>query len=139
VADACPSRVSVRCLPKWRDATTCATTTWPSSPCPGLPTDPPAEDPGPHDWYLKGEDWDYPWGGIQMLGKSDGEQLQAMAPHFLAWGAKLTPGGLLQDIARHGVDFWMSSEDLPAPTAASPWTRRAPSACHYPRTTTPRG
>jgi choline dehydrogenase-like flavoprotein len=36
-----------------------------------------------------------------------------MAPHFLAWGAKLTPGGLLEDIARHGVDFWLSSEDLP--------------------------
>jgi choline dehydrogenase-like flavoprotein len=66
-----------------------------------------------NDWYLKGEDWDYPWGGIQMLGKSDGEQLRAMAPHFVAWGAKLTPGGLLEDIARHGVDFWMSSEDLP--------------------------
>ena len=66
-----------------------------------------------NEWYLKGEDWDYPWGGIQMLGKSDGEQLQAMAPHFLAWGAKLIPGGLLQDIAHHGVDFWLSSEDLP--------------------------
>jgi choline dehydrogenase-like flavoprotein len=66
-----------------------------------------------NDWYLKGEDWDYPWGGIQMLGKSDGEQLRAMAPHFVAWGAKMTPGGLLQDIAHHGVDFWLSSEDLP--------------------------
>ena len=66
-----------------------------------------------NDWYLKGEDWEYPWGGIQMLGKSDGEQLRAMAPHFLSWGAKLTPGGMLEDIARHGVDFWMSSEDLP--------------------------
>jgi choline dehydrogenase-like flavoprotein len=66
-----------------------------------------------NDWYLKGEDWDYPWGGIQMLGKSDGEQLRAMAPHFVAWGAKLTPGGVLEDVARHGVDFWMSSEDLP--------------------------
>jgi choline dehydrogenase-like flavoprotein len=66
-----------------------------------------------NDWYLKGEDWDYPWGGIQMLGKSDGEQLRAMAPHFVAWAAKLAPGGLLEDIARHGVDFWMSSEDLP--------------------------
>jgi choline dehydrogenase-like flavoprotein len=66
-----------------------------------------------NDWYLKGEDWDYPWGGIQMLGKSDGEQLRAMAPHFIAWSAKLTPGGLLQDIAHHGVDFWLSSEDLP--------------------------
>ena len=40
-----------------------------------------------NDWYLKGEDWEYPWGSIQMLGKSDGEQLRAMAPHFLAWGA----------------------------------------------------
>jgi choline dehydrogenase-like flavoprotein len=66
-----------------------------------------------NDWYLKGEDWDYPWGSIQMLGKSDGEQLQAMAPHFIAWAAKLAPRGLLEDIAHHGVDFWMSSEDLP--------------------------
>jgi hypothetical protein len=35
-----------------------------------------------NEWYLKGEDWEYPWGGIQMLGKSDGEQLRAMAPDF---------------------------------------------------------
>jgi choline dehydrogenase-like flavoprotein len=48
-----------------------------------------------------------------MLGKADGEQLQGMAPHFLARGAKLTPGSLLEDIARHGVDFPMSSEELP--------------------------
>jgi choline dehydrogenase-like flavoprotein len=68
-----------------------------------------------NDWYLKGEDWEYPWGSIQMLGKSDGEQLQAMAPHFLAWGAKLTPDAVLNEVARHGVDFWMSSEDLPRP------------------------
>ncbi len=68
-----------------------------------------------NDWYLRGEDWDYPWGSIQMLGKSDGEQLQAMAPRFLAWGAKLTPDAALNEIARHGVDFWMSSEDLPRP------------------------
>jgi choline dehydrogenase-like flavoprotein len=66
-----------------------------------------------NDWYLKGEDWDYPWGSIQMLGKSDGEQLRAMAPRFLAWGAKITPKGVLEDVAQHGVDFWMSSEDLP--------------------------
>jgi choline dehydrogenase-like flavoprotein len=66
-----------------------------------------------NDWYLKGENWDYPWGGIQMLGKSDGEQLRAMAPHFCAWAAKFAPGGMLEDVARHGVDFWMSSEDLP--------------------------
>ena len=33
-----------------------------------------------NEWYLKGEDTDYPWGGIQMLGKSDGEQLKGKAP-----------------------------------------------------------
>jgi choline dehydrogenase-like flavoprotein len=68
-----------------------------------------------NDWYLKGEDWDYPWGGIQMLGKADGEQMRAMAPHFMAWAAKFAPRGMLADIGHHTVDFWMSSEDLPRP------------------------
>ena len=68
-----------------------------------------------NEWYLKGDDWDYPMGGIQMLGKSDGEQLRGKAPHFLAWGAKLVPGATLQDVAHHAVDFWLSSEDLPRP------------------------
>jgi choline dehydrogenase-like flavoprotein len=68
-----------------------------------------------NDWYLKGEDWEYPWGSIQMLGKSDGEQLRAMAPHFLAWGSKLAPGSTLEGLAHHSLDFWLSSEDLPRP------------------------
>ena len=33
-----------------------------------------------NDWYLKGEDTDYPWGGIQMLGKADGLQLRGKGP-----------------------------------------------------------
>jgi choline dehydrogenase-like flavoprotein len=68
-----------------------------------------------NDWYLKGEDSEYPWGGIQMLGKSDGDQLRGKAPGFLAWGAKMMPGSVMEDIAHHGVDFWMSNEDLPRP------------------------
>ena len=69
-----------------------------------------------NEWYVKGADgWDYPMGGIQMLGKSDGEQLRGKAPHFLAWGAKIVPGWTLQDVAHHSVDFWLSSEDLPMP------------------------
>jgi choline dehydrogenase-like flavoprotein len=68
-----------------------------------------------NEWYLKGEDTDYPWGGIQMLGKSDGEQCRAKAPHFVAWAAKLVPGKSLELVAHHGVDFWLSSEDLPHP------------------------
>ena len=38
-----------------------------------------------NDFYFKGEDWEFPLGGIQMLGKADGEQLRGKAPHFLAW------------------------------------------------------
>jgi choline dehydrogenase-like flavoprotein len=68
-----------------------------------------------NDWYLKGEDWDYPWGSIQMLGKSDGEQYRAQAPHAIAWAARLAPRWTLADMAHHAVDFWMSSEDLPRP------------------------
>src|SRR5262249_47565372 len=62
-----------------------------------------------NEWYLKGEDTDYPWGGIQMLGKSDGEQLKAKCPHFLAWGTHLIPHATLDTIALHGVDFWLCS------------------------------
>jgi choline dehydrogenase-like flavoprotein len=68
-----------------------------------------------NDWYLKGEDTDFPWGGIQMLGKSDGEQLKSKAPHFLAWATKLVPHRSVEMVARHSVDFWLSSEDLPHP------------------------
>jgi choline dehydrogenase-like flavoprotein len=68
-----------------------------------------------NDWYLKGEDTDYPWGGIQMLGKSDGLELRGKAPHFLAWCSKLMPEKPLDGLAEHAVDFWISSEDLPHP------------------------
>jgi choline dehydrogenase-like flavoprotein len=68
-----------------------------------------------NDWYLKGEDTDYPWGGIQMLGKSDGEQLKGKAPHFLAWAAKRMPDRPVDTLAHHSIDFWLSSEDLPHP------------------------
>jgi choline dehydrogenase-like flavoprotein len=68
-----------------------------------------------NEWYLKGDGWDYPFGGIQMLGKSDGIQLRAMAPRRVKWGAKLTPEASLDEIAGHGVDFWLSAEDLPLP------------------------
>ena len=50
-----------------------------------------------------------------MLGKSDGEQLKGKAPHFLAWATRLAPERPMQMIAHHGVDFWLSSEDLPHP------------------------
>ena len=30
-----------------------------------------------NDWYLGADDWDFPLGGMQMLGKSDDEEIHA--------------------------------------------------------------
>jgi choline dehydrogenase-like flavoprotein len=63
-----------------------------------------------HDWYLKADDWDYPLGGIQMLGKSDDVQVRSGAPRFVRG---ITPDWPLETIAHHSVDFWLCGEDLP--------------------------
>src|SRR6476646_8353915 len=65
-----------------------------------------------HDWYLGSDDWDYPMGGIQMLGKSDAEQIRANAPH---WAGAVSPGMPFEVLAHHAVDFWLCGEDLPLP------------------------
>ena len=66
-----------------------------------------------HDWYFGDEDWDYPLGGIQMLGKSDSEQVRAGAPRM---AGKFSPEMPFEMIAHHAVDFWLCGEDLPLPT-----------------------
>ena len=35
-----------------------------------------------NDWYLGSDDWDFPLGGIQMLGKSDSDQIHGEAPQM---------------------------------------------------------
>ncbi|HXS23087.1 MAG TPA: GMC family oxidoreductase [Gemmatimonadales bacterium] len=65
-----------------------------------------------NDWYLGSDDWDYPLGGIQMLGKSDAEQIKANAPH---WAGKVSPEMPFEVLAHHAVDFWLCGEDLPVP------------------------
>ena len=65
-----------------------------------------------HDWYLGSDDWDYPMGGIQMLGKSDAEQIRANAPH---WAGAVSPGMPFEVLAHHAVDLWLCGEDLPRP------------------------
>jgi choline dehydrogenase-like flavoprotein len=64
-----------------------------------------------NDFYGPSEHWPYPMGSIQMLGKSDDWQLKGAAPQLLGW-APSTPYG---DVAKHSIDFWLSSEDLPRP------------------------
>ncbi|MEP7034808.1 MAG: GMC family oxidoreductase [Dermatophilaceae bacterium] len=65
-----------------------------------------------NDWYLGSDDWDYPLGGIQMLGKSDAEQVRSGAPRR---AGKLSPEMPFEVVAHHAVDFWLCGEDLPQP------------------------
>ena len=65
-----------------------------------------------NDWYLGADDWDYPLGGIQMLGKSDAEQIRANAPRL---AGEVSPEMPFEVVAHHAVDFWLCGEDLPLP------------------------
>jgi choline dehydrogenase-like flavoprotein len=63
---------------------------------------------GLNDFYFRSDDWDFPLGHIQMLGKSNAVMLEAEAPAF-------APGMALDFMAKHAMDFWVTSEDLPHP------------------------
>ncbi len=64
-----------------------------------------------NDFYFGMEGFEYPMGNIQMIGKSLGPMYRGEKPLLTA----LAPMMLLDDIARHAVDFWLSTEDLPDP------------------------
>ena len=64
-----------------------------------------------NDFYFGMEGFEYPMGNIQMVGKSQGAMFRGEKPIETA----LAPMGLLNDIAHHAVDFWLSTEDLPDP------------------------
>jgi choline dehydrogenase-like flavoprotein len=56
--------------------------------------------------------WEFPLGHIQMVGKSDGIQIEAEGlPDFMQW----LPTRPFSWIAEHSLDFWLTSEDLPRP------------------------
>jgi choline dehydrogenase-like flavoprotein len=64
------------------------------------------------DFYFGSDDWDFPLGLIQMCATSHGAQVRGEAlPRWLEWVPKMPFNGL----ARHSMDFWLSSEDLPRP------------------------
>ncbi|MFD5120220.1 GMC oxidoreductase [Streptomyces sp. NPDC058385] len=65
-----------------------------------------------NDWYLGADDWEYPLGGIQMLGKSDADQIHGEAPR---WAGAVMPDMPFDVLAHHAVDFWLCGEDLPLP------------------------
>ena len=65
---------------------------------------------GLNDFYFGADDWDYPLGHIQMVGKSNAVQIRGEGlPSFMQW----FPEKPFEWIARHSLDFWLTSEDLP--------------------------
>jgi choline dehydrogenase-like flavoprotein len=60
---------------------------------------------GINDYYFGDGEWEYPLGAMQMLGRSD-----AVTVGFDAPGAE-DPA----EVARHSLDFWLTTEDLPLP------------------------
>ena len=64
---------------------------------------------GINDFYFGGPDYDHPMGNIQMVGKSNAEAMKGEEPAL----TKLAPHWALADVARHAVDFWLTTEDLP--------------------------
>jgi choline dehydrogenase-like flavoprotein len=79
---------------------------------------------GINDFYLKDKDWGFPMGHIQMLGKTTRDLLKAEvgapAPRFTYdW------------IAKHAMDFWLTTEDLPHPDNRVTLRRDGEITLHY--------
>jgi choline dehydrogenase-like flavoprotein len=66
---------------------------------------------GLNDFYFSGFDFEFPMGNIQMVGKSQAPMFRGEKPGETA----LAPSWTLRDVAKHAVDFWFSTEDLPVP------------------------
>jgi choline dehydrogenase-like flavoprotein len=61
-----------------------------------------------NDFYFGAPDWEFPMGHISFVGKLDAQTLRAGAP-------AIAPGFTLELMAKHSMDFWLTSEDLPDP------------------------
>jgi choline dehydrogenase-like flavoprotein len=64
-----------------------------------------------NDFYFGMPGFEYPMGNIQMVGKSLGPMYKGEKPLETA----LLPTGLLNELSRRSVDFWLTTEDLPRP------------------------
>lgn len=61
-----------------------------------------------NDYYFGDKDFQYPMGHISFVGKLDAQTLRAGAP-------AIAPNWTLELMAKHSLDFWLTSEDLPDP------------------------
>ena len=61
-----------------------------------------------NDFYFGSPEFNYPMGHISFVGKLDAVTLAGGAP-------AIAPGWSLELMAKHSLDFWLTSEDLPDP------------------------
>ena len=66
---------------------------------------------GINDFYLPWNDYPWPAGNIQMIGKSNAAAMKGEEPNL----TRFAPHWTLADTAKHAVDFWLTTEDLPLP------------------------
>jgi choline dehydrogenase-like flavoprotein len=66
---------------------------------------------GLNDFYFGTDNFEYPMGNIQMVGKSQAQMFRGERPG----ATRLAPEWTLDRVARHAIDFWLSTEDLPSP------------------------
>jgi choline dehydrogenase-like flavoprotein len=66
---------------------------------------------GLNDFYFGAPGFEFPAGNIQMIGKSNAEAMKGEEPKL----TKLAPHFSLAEVAKHAVDFWLTTEDLPTP------------------------
>jgi choline dehydrogenase-like flavoprotein len=77
-----------------------------------------------NDFYFATPEWDYPMGHISFVGKLDADTLKAGAP-------AIAPGWTLDLMAKHSLDFWLTSEDLPDPNNRVTLNRKGEIVLNY--------
>jgi choline dehydrogenase-like flavoprotein len=65
---------------------------------------------GLNDFYFGADDFEFPLGNIQMVGKSSSQMYRGEKPGQ----TRLAPEWTLERVAKHAIDFWLSTEDLPS-------------------------
>ena len=80
-----------------------------------------------NDFYFGIDDFPFPMGNIQMIGKTLAGMYRAEKPMLTA----LMPNRGLEEIARHAVDFWLTTEDLPRPDNRVTVDRDGKLTLHY--------
>lgn len=76
-----------------------------------------------NDFYLKGPDWNYPMGNLQLLGKVQAPMVKAARPNVPRFALKM--------MTDRSVDWWVMSEDLPDPENRVRLTRKGKIQIHW--------